>query len=121
VEATTARAEAEGSAMSAGTHAAAVDPVFEAIENCVVHVLETCIDERGFQLPIIIVGVSADGCVFAVRFEHGQTGIETVPLTIHRSGVAFRFPINLMVSDSATSDPAHAVMREVRTKPEFLH
>jgi hypothetical protein len=107
--------------MTAGTDAAAVDPVFEAIENCVVRVLETCIDERGFQLPIIAVGVSADGCVFAVRFERRQGGIETVPLTIHRSGAAFRFPLNLMVSDSAASDPAHAVMREVKTKPEFLH
>jgi hypothetical protein len=95
--------------------------MLQAIENSVVNVVENCIGTRGFTLPVFIVGASADGCVFAARFERTSRGVETVPLTFRRSGEAFQFPINLMVCDSAASVPAQAVIREAKGPPEFVH
>jgi hypothetical protein len=95
--------------------------MFEAIEHCVEDVLDVCVNGQGFRLPITVVCVSKDGCVFAVRFNGNAQSIQTVPLHFHPSGAVLTFPINVMVSDSAGSRPSQFVIREGNGKPEQVH
>jgi hypothetical protein len=99
-----------------------IHPAIDAIEDAINQVVEVCINVRRFRLPVVVVAVSTDGCVFAFRFEETSEGAEPAPIFMHRSGAAaFKFPVNLMVCDSADSTAAQAVIRSGTIKPEFVH
>jgi hypothetical protein len=74
--------------------------------------------QRGFELPLYVACISANGSVLVGRYEAGDTRVEFRDLLEHRENDVFTLPVNMMVVD-ARGEAARVVIRSDGT--QYLH
>jgi hypothetical protein len=78
-----------------------MDEIRQAIEvrHAIVEVLEQCLHQQAYSLPLHITFVSANGSMMLLRYANGDQTLEMRVVAEHVEDGIFKGPINFMVTD----------------------
>jgi len=68
--------------------------------------LHECLEERGFELPLHVVSVAANGTAHLFRYVAGETHLEAELLAEYDECGMLKLPVNMMITD-ARGEAAH--------------
>jgi hypothetical protein len=82
--------------------------------------LQECLEKRGFQLPLHVAAVSANGTAMIARYTEGHTALDVTILAEHVEDPGYALPINMMFCDTV-GNAARALIDKPNIKPQLLH
>ena len=91
----------------------------EELSSSLRQILKVCREEMNFQLPLILVVVSKNGCALISRYTAGDDDMDVTVLTEHTEEPGYMLPINIMITDSMGK--AANVLIDMGGPPKFLH